>query len=379
MRARTIFAVLALMFAGPALADAPATDKPDPNKTIPRSIFAIDDLGNATHLQSQWQCPATFGDYRRDELHIYDAFGLDVSCDYRLGLQDAIVTLYLTKRSGGDLKADFEIDKAAIVKRVPDATALADAEQKTFPSDRDWMHMIYAVHGGEGRDGVWLAWYGDWEYEIRVSWSAQLTDQVLATLAQMTDSAKSVSAHLARCAQSQVPLRDGKMVTDTDTLTQLSLMANIELAAAGLPDEKTGKVPPDLSIHPDEWCAEGSVPDSDQPVLLWHGLKADGTSLAADRASLMTYGDPPVLEIVAEPTLNFILSLDKSDSSGPIIFVASMTQGDQTTIYGFFEGRPDGPTLAKILSGYQNGTARAFSGYNKKSKQIQIVTPPEKK
>ncbi len=375
MRIATFLA--ALLFAGGALANAPAIDatKPDTSKPIPHSIFVLDENGDATHVQSGWQCPASFGDYVGDDIHIYDAYGLDVSCDYRLGVQDAIVTLYLTKRTGGDIKADFAGAQGALVNRLPGAALLPDAEQKTFASDRDWLHALYASQGGRSRDGVWYAWYGDWEYEIRVSWSPDLTDQVLAKLAEMTDAAKATGAHLARCAQSQIPARDGTPVTDGDKLGQLSLMSNISSAAAGLPDSKTGKAIPDLSIHPAEWCPEAGVQGIGDPVLLWHGLKADGSALPADRAMLMTYGDPPVLDIVADPLLGLMMAGDKADGSAPPIFVATMTQGDQTTIYGFFNGRPDAATLGRIMSDYKNGTARVFGGYNKKSNQIEITLP----
>jgi len=156
MRAYIPIAVAFAALAGTARADTPPADtaNPAPGSGIPHSVWQLDDLGNATHLQSQWQCPASFGDYKRHDLHTYDGFGLDVSCDYADGNGD--ITLYLTKRSGGDLNADFEGAKKALVQRFQDATPAAESEPATFASDRSWLQQIYADHGGAGRCVVCL-------------------------------------------------------------------------------------------------------------------------------------------------------------------------------------------------------------------------------
>lgn len=375
---RSILAVLTCALAWPALADTQASDtsKPDPDKAIPRSIFALDGSGNATHLQSQLQCPAAFGDYRRHDLHVYDAFGLDISCDY-LNEGEGDITLYLTKRTGGDLKADFEAGKTALTQRVPGAALLPDVAQKTFPSDREWLHTLYASNNGNQIDGLWYAWYGDWVLEVRATYRADHGDAVLAMIAQMTDGARATGAHLARCAALATPIRNGQTIQDGDKITELSLIAGVSSAAAGLPDKTTGKPLPDLSLHPDEWCVESQQTVGDTPMLLWHGIKADGTALAADRLTVMTYSDPPVLSVAEDPTLELILS-EENKNDTPKVFVATMTDGEVITTFGFFDGRPDGVTLAKIMDDIHSGKARSYGSFNKKTNTINVVTPPKK-
>jgi hypothetical protein len=372
MRAFLILA--AVLAALPALADVPAADPVKPTGTIPRSIFALDDKGDATHLQSGWQCPSAFGDYRRHDLHNYDAYGLDVSCDY--GEPDGDITLYLTKRDGGDMKADFESAKTALVNRVAgDATPLADADQKTFPSDRDWLHMIYSRRNGTVMDGVWFAWYGGWEFEIRATYRADRADATFVMLSQMADAARATGEHLARCAKSEAPLRDGTMLTDGDRIMGLDVLVGGLGAGAHLRHDAAGKLPAGLSHPATEWCAEGSAGVDGVPVLLWHGLGADGAAVPADRASIMTYDDPPVLEISSEPVLNLI---DNSSADKKPIFVAIMARGDDRLVLGYFDGRPGAAALTPLLKGIDNGTAPVLMRFNVNSNNIAVSAPDKK-
>jgi len=357
-------------FVAKADAPPPETAKVSQGKEIPRSVWHLDEMGNATHLQSQLHCPAAFGDYRRHDLHTYDAFGLDVSCDYlSVGVGD--ITLYLTKRTGGDMNADFEGGKAAVLKRMPDATTVLDKDQ-TFASDRNWLHAIYSRKQGAVLDGIWYAWYADWEFEIRATYAAVQSGAVMSTLAQMTAAAHETAAHLERCAKSIVPARDGALVTDNVTALVIAFAGGAMVNA--LPEGTTKGGLPDSSRLPVEWCAEGGVKDAADPVLLWHGLNADGQTAQADRASMMTIDDPIVLESFADSTLNEV-GADLKRSDLPLFAVTHQTENDDVNMLGFFSHRPSGDTLARLISGIAHGSAHLVGSYNLKTKKIAIVTP----
>jgi len=371
---RHLVFLAALACAGAGLADTPAAIEPDDDKPIPRSIFLVDDKGDATHLETGWICPAVFGDYRRANLHNYNAYGLDVPCGY--ASTDSTITLYLTKNSGGDLKGEFESAKDALVHRATDAAPLADADQTTFPSDRDWLHAIYSSHNGAMRDGVWYAWYGDWEFEIRATYPAQSTAAMFAMLAQMTQAARATGDHLARCAKSATPLRDGALVTDKDRLMQLSVLGSImsmaQLASDPKADPASHKV---ATLAPAEWCAEAAVPNVEAPVLMLHALDANGAGLPLDRAMLMTYEDAPVLESAADPEIALVLS--EMHKNGPPLYVVSRKNGDTFIVHRFYDGRPDGAALAQIFADLQAGKARVYMSFDPKTKNVNIVMPPK--
>ena len=374
MRAYIPIAVAFVALAGAARADTPPADtaNPAPGSGIPHSVWQLDDLGNATHLQSQWQCPASFGDYKRHDLHTYDGYGLDVSCDYADGNGD--ITLYLTKRSGGDLNADFEGAKKALVQRFQDATPAAESEPATFASDRSWLQQIYTDHGGAARDGVWYAWAGDWEFEIRATYLASRAADTLAMLKQMTDAARPATDHLARCAKSTVPSRDGVPATD-DVPGAMFLAYATSAIAQTLPDA-SAKVAPDPAKLPVEWCAEDGVRGAEAPVLLWHGLNTAGQTVEADRASLMTMGDPIILESRADPELNTIeAELKRTDLP---IYAVTVASGDDLDVLGFFAHRPGGATLAQFMADIAHNHLHIAGKYNLKTKQITVVTSEKK-
>lgn len=369
-----VAAVAMLSLANTAWADTPPATTPAPQAVggIPHSVWQLDDLGNATHLQSQWQCPAAIGEYRRHDLRTYDTFGLDVSCDYAGG--DGDITLYLTKRAGGDLNADFEGAKGAIRQRFPSATLLADAEQVTFSSERTWLHAIYDDQSRAAREGLWYAWAGDWEFSARATYRASRTDNTLAMLKQMTDAARVATDGLARCAKSAVPSRDGAPATD-DVPGAMFLAYAASAMAQTLPDV-SAKFTSGSPTLPVEWCAEDGIRGAEAPVLLWHGLNSSGQTEEADRASLMTMGDPIVLESRADPDLNTIeAELKRHDLP---IYVVTTTDGDDVEVLGFFSRRPDGPTLARLMSDLVQHHAHIAGSYNVKTKKITVAMPENK-
>jgi hypothetical protein len=336
---------------------------------IPQSVFQPQADGSALHLQSLWRCPAAFGDFARNSLHVFDAAGLDVSCDYQIGGQSEI-TLYLTKSSGGDLTASFENAKKAMVQKPGNAGIfpLSDAEQKTFASKRNWLHAVYTGAGGKFRTGVWYAWYGDWAFEIRASYPTEQEDAVMAVLARMTeDAAQTAGNHLERCVKSQIPARDGKQVTDEDMLMQNALISG---AAGAVASEKQ-------TPAPFRWCAESLVQGIADPVLLWHGVDEKGNLLAMDQASLMTYGPPPVLESGRDDLVTTVLS-ETGAGKGKTFFAVTATRSDENCFFALFDGRPGGAAMAEILRGMVHNTVSPRSCINVKTKQITVYTKPDK-
>lgn len=362
-RLRAIFWAGALSIS-PALAD---------ETVVPASVWKTQAGGTALHLQSSWDCPASFGAYTRDRLNVFDTYGLDVDCNYVDG-RGSEITLYLTKHADDDSNADLEIGKNALLKHMPDAVALAAGDQATFPSAMEFAHILYAVSGGRMHSGIWFGHTGDWIFEIRATYAADKQAAVFDALGRMTAHlTDGAGAHLMRCAKSSVPLRDGNAVKAAGTeLNAMVLAYLVGAATEGDPDVKDRK-PLDPKTLPVEWCAEEGVANASAPVLMWHGLNSDGAAVEADRASLMTVGEPLVLEVRLNAELNIIESELKSTELP--IYDAAMTNGDERVLYQFFSRRPQGTALAQILADIAGHKGRIYGKINIKTRQISISMP----
>jgi hypothetical protein len=134
------------------------------------------------------------------------------------------------------------------------------------------------------------------------------------------------------------------------------------------------KFAPDPATATVEWCVEGPPLDSaEEAVLLWHGLNASGGITDADRISLITTGDPLIFDSRADSELNKIASeLKRTDLP---IYAITTTKGDDVDVLAFYAHRPDGPTLAHLISDVVHGRARVPARYNPKTKKITIATP----
>lgn len=348
----------------PALAD---------DTVVPLSVWKTGSDGAALHLQSSWDCPAAFGDFTRDRLHVYDTYGLDVDCNYADG-SGGEITLYMTKHPNDDPDADLENGKGAILKHMPDAVPLAAADQATFPSTMAFSHFLYAIRGGRMHTGVWFGNAGDWVFEIRATYAADRQTAVFDTLSRMsahlTDGA---GAHLSRCAKSSVPARDGAVVKAAGTELNAMILAYLTVVAVDNDPETKDKHPLDTKTEPVEWCAEDGVAGASAPVLMWHGLSADGAPAEGDRASLMTVGEPLVLEARLNGELNLIESELKSGEL-PIYDVA-MNAGDELVLYQFFSRKPKPEALAQILADIATHKARIYGKMNLKTHAITLTMP----
>jgi hypothetical protein len=104
-----ICAAVALAPAAWAGVQAPAALATQDQSHPPLSIWRVDEQGGLQHRQSGLACPGQFRSYKRSATTYYNAFGLDVSCNY-LQPQVSDVTVYMTRRTGMTL--DFVIADA---------------------------------------------------------------------------------------------------------------------------------------------------------------------------------------------------------------------------------------------------------------------------
>jgi hypothetical protein len=79
--------------ARPAWADV-QNAVPPADASPPLSTWQPDDNGGLKHLQSGLVCPAEFRSYKRIDAHVYNVYGLDISCNY-LSQGQSDLTVYL--------------------------------------------------------------------------------------------------------------------------------------------------------------------------------------------------------------------------------------------------------------------------------------------
>jgi hypothetical protein len=357
-----------------AFAAGTAAPNAEPPKNVPQSVWQINPGGDALHLQSQWKCAAAYGDYRRDQLYVFDTYGLDVDCNYRHVNQRDDITVYLTKKTGGDIKAAFNEGMQALVKRTADAVPLPDSQQITFASDRPWLHRIYAIYGGKAHDGIWYAWLGDWQIEIRATYPANEDAGTMAVLKQMVEDAeRTAGGHLERCAKSPVPERSGILVTDPAGQQAAVLMSIAMSGNIAVEDQRTNSTNLLPRSGPPEWCAEAAAGSTTEPILMWHAVDSEGRSLPLDRVSLMSMGPAPFLDS-AEPLGTAIPGMEIAEPT----FVVSHPSGDEVFVYAVFKNRPNAKSLAAILTDYVRDKARVLAKGNPKTNNVTVFTDPKK-
>ncbi len=135
---------------------------------VPQSVWTKSADGSGSHLQSMLQCPATVGPFQLKSLTHYDAFGLDVGCDYWAG--DSDITLYLSKRADNEtLQSDFDGAKSAIPTHFPDAKPVDQAPPS--PSSGSWLSAMFTIRNDAQRSGLWVADIGGWTFKFRATYS----------------------------------------------------------------------------------------------------------------------------------------------------------------------------------------------------------------
>jgi hypothetical protein len=343
------------------------------SKPVPKSIWSTTDGGDSSHLQSGLTCPSQMGDFQRLDVFAYKQSGLDVSCNYRNRQLD-LITLYLTRRESESVADDFDEAKRELVQVTTEAIPLPDAQQLDVDSKRSWQRLIYSEHDGALHSGVWIADLNGWTLEYRATYTPADEAVVLAEMGLLTSNAEmSAGEHLSLCNKSAIPVRNGIAVTDKDEISNYSLMSGI-VAAAGHMDDKASSEKKRTVI----WCVENPVPDTNSDVLLWHGIFDDGSDASADRVTLMTVESPTTFLSAPDPDANQILSeLNKAPKGLASRWSVTMQDGDKTSFFAYYEGRPDGAALARLMDTFADHGLQPLSSVSSSGKNITIAVPPK--
>jgi hypothetical protein len=361
MRTVSLSLALSLLGANAAFAD-PITGRDA--DTLPKDVWQFDPGGDARHAATNWSCPVMLGDLPRDQIVVYDQVGLDVSCGYLKGTTS--ITLYLTRGSGNPLDAIMEVVKGGIVQRLPEATPLPDAEQRTFESAQSWRHFIYSYHNGDEYTGAWVGDVSGWTMEIRADYARPDQDKVFALLSSAGNAAvQTAGAYLDTCAAAAKVSRSGKAMSDKDKVMALSLVA-------GIGTEEEAKAVP----APETWCVEKTLPESGS-LVFWRNIANDDRAGNRDRLTVGMGDKRRVVVSTWDGTLSVINSELQKDA--PVVYVATLTQGNRVFVLGFYEGRPDEETLATLARDVLTGKSRPVSSYERGSNTLNITVPSDAK
>jgi hypothetical protein len=363
-----VWALAALAMAGRCWADvAPAKN---PRSDPPLSVWRNNAAAVPEHLQSGLVCPATFRGYNRTNLHIYDGFGLDVSCNYQADHSD--ITVYLTRRTDTDLQAAVDQAKREFLQ-VRTAEYHPQFVSTTHPTDGGlaWTVLLYA-DDYDLHDGIWLADLGGWTLEYRATYRKDIEVQAVADIDAMTAAVlASAGPRLTACAKQPPPARIGVPITDAkaaqEAAEETATLGGIYAIAAADPKIKKEPAAPTL------WCAEATFPNDKLPVLFWRGVHPDGSDAQTDRVTLMTQGDPPEMTVAGDA----LAALAEQARPGSATWAARVVTGDMTRIYAMFKGRPAPSALAAVFVDALSGHRAPLTGYGAKGSKITIELPPK--
>jgi hypothetical protein len=355
------WALAAACWTSSAFADSLTALPPPETQAPPLSVWRLGADGDAEHLQSGLACPALFHGYKRVDLHVYDGFGLDVSCNYTA--PDVILTLYMTRRTGAaDVDAAMEEARREFLGGRADWHPQLSSDTRPTIGAIAWHVLVYG--DDQGRDGIWIADLDGWTLEFRITDTIAADGHARSDIAAMTQMVvRSAGARLDLCAKSSPPDRHGVPVKDGKDRTATALMS-AATAAAGY-----GLAAP--APTPVTWCVEQPIHGAPADLLFWRGVRDDGTDAGTDELTAMTKGPPPALMVANDPTTALI----EKQLGRPSVWTASMGDGDQTSFYGYFTGRPAPETLAALFQTILAGKAHPISGYNAKGRSITIDLP----
>jgi hypothetical protein len=317
----------------------------------PKAIFEIADDGGALHQQSLMQCPAKLDGYTRDQLHVFDKAGFDVSCNYRGSQSD--VTIYLTRRASAQFAQDFEGERQAILKRFADAAARDGAVP--LPPGAEWKSAGFASNKGVQLDDLLLTQLSGWEFQIRATYlggSTDATHKMVEDISALT--LKTAGAHLAACAAAPPPERAGQSISDVDYVTTLAL--------SGITMARLNPKPDPTPV----WCAEGAFPLGQTNPVLWRNISFDGKVGDADR---IVGSDPRIVEIRLDPAGGEVAAKKGATME---IYDVIIGNADSADLVGIFNGRPSPADLAKLV--FSGGQIRVFAHFDQATKKLQLFT-----
>lgn len=364
-----IFAAAALVAITPS--DRPAVEHERVNRPFlelasqsdpPKSIWRLDSAGDGVHAQSTLVCPAKVAGFTRSILVPFDNFGFDIGCNFdRSG---ARVTLYLTRRMNRALQDDFTAAQDAMKQNMTDIQPVAGATP--MPVTLAFTGALYERNDGT-RTGVWVADVSGWTFKFRATYAADRESETLSAMSELTAKmSETAGKHLGACAAAPPVARSGATITDKEQNSSLAMMAGILSAAADV-DDKTG------TPAAEQWCAEEAAGDREIPLLFWRNIRAEADAGPADRMSLMTIGEPPMLISSGNP----LLGEAEKGIKGPL-YVLDGHQGTTTFVFAFFSGRPAATTLSPIAKDIFLGKRKPQSSYDTKSNTITISSATAK-
>ncbi len=369
------FAALCLVLTA---AQAEVPQEPSKSPPVPQSIWQVSADGAALHLQSGLVCPADVGDFRRTRLHVFDRLGLDVGCNYngRRGW----ITIYLTKRGSQSLGDDFAEAKRQLLAHAPAAAPLPDADQKDLAGTLTFQHIVYGENAGRTRSGIWEADLSGWTLEYRATYDPAAEPEMLDEMAELTRRAEGdAGTALARCAKSDIPVRDGAPVTDDSSTMAAALMLLVPGDDGTIPaqDEKGNPQKPVELLKPAHWCAEAGLDGFKYPMLVWHAVGETGQTQPFDRVTVP--GVAGLIAIDSSPDLIGSLPGGAAAESAKPQFLVSLKDGDEVYFYALFRGRPDARGLAAFLQDHVDGRGKPQAKANLKTNTLTMFQDPGSK
>ncbi|QUD88675.1 hypothetical protein [Phenylobacterium montanum] len=368
MRIFVVAAALCLAVTAPPPASAADSAPQAPPETIWRD--APD--GGLEHLQSGLACPRSLGEYDRRTAFVFDNFGLDVGCDYQA--REASVTLYLTRRTQGGLDEAMAEAKRELVQFGAADNPQLLTEQRYDEAGHAWTTALYAKDGGR-HSGIWMTDLYGWTLEYRATYSLAVESQVQADLKAFTAQiASTAGTRLALCAKPAPPERHGAAAPATKDDSATSLMDALVGAAAiqTAVQDKHAKPKPVL------WCVERPLKIEGHGALYWRGVDETGADARTDQVTALTIKTTPGLTVTPDTMGGLIEALGKKDGDdAPPRWVAVLEAKSQSTIFGYFNGRPTPEVLAELFGRIMAGKAKPLASYDASRKNITITMPKE--
>lgn len=338
----------------PAPAARPTTPPiPQAEQKEPLSVWAPGPGGGFEHLQTGLNCAAEAAGLRRTGLATFHPFGFDVGCAY--GGEKAIVSLYLTRMN--DPAAAFAGAKASLEAQNAERRPRLTSDGRASLGGLQWLRAEYAMDGGM-RSEIWLADVHGWSLKYRVTYAADEAAAVAAGLEALTAQVRTTAvARLELCARSSAPTRSGKAI-EGKAAAELGVAGAV---LGGVTQGAAKGADPETLVY----CVEEAIAETDKGFLSWRGVTGDGRDAQSDRLTALTMGPPPSLET-------------SSDSLTGGRWIATMRDGDQTSIYAYFDGRPPPGALTGLLVRILDGKAAPLAAYRFEDGKITVSLPPSR-
>jgi hypothetical protein len=333
---------------------AAAPPGPAPNaQQPPLSVWRVGDDGGVQHLQSGLSCPQQVAGYRRTGLLVYDAYGLDIDCNYNDGRED--ITVYLTRRSSGDIGAAMASAKNQLELFGGARHARLLSESRSTVGGLPWSVALYGEDNGV-RSAIWMADLDGWTLEYRVTYPAANAAKIISDIESITALvARSAGRQLDLCAKAPPVRRNGAAVTDAQALDRSAKMSSIAGASGS---DKTKDPAPALT-----WCLEAPLQMAKGHALFWRAVTPSGADARLDQVSVMSMEAPPTMRIAP----------DASDGAGQ--WVASMDRWGLTLLYGYFKGRPSPQAAQDLYARVLTGEAKIIGGYSVENGVRTVIAP----